>query len=162
MSKSQLNNKHGQKYLPSDMQKAYDNSGSVIKASRILGCHPRTIYCAVERGDVKIKKKPEPHEILKYGKHLHSTRIRRIITSNNFVRYTCGSCGNNGTWMKNKLSLQLHHIDGDRKNNEVKNLVFLCPNCHSQTPNYAGKSHQWNKNKMSLKPNGEAPVCKTG
>ena len=26
--------------------------------------------------------------------------------------------------------LQVHHIDGDRKNNAIKNLVILCPTCH--------------------------------
>ena len=27
--------------------------------------------------------------------------------------------------------LQVHHIDRDRKNNELSNLEVLCPNCHS-------------------------------
>jgi hypothetical protein len=26
--------------------------------------------------------------------------------------------------------LEVAHIDGDRSNNDVKNLVILCPNCH--------------------------------
>jgi 5-methylcytosine-specific restriction endonuclease McrA len=30
----------------------------------------------------------------------------------------------------------VNHIDGDSKNNVYSNLEFLCPNCHSQTPNF--------------------------
>lgn len=37
------------------------------------------------------------------------------------------------------LVLQVEHKDGDRLNNLLSNLCFLCPNCHSQTPTYGGK-----------------------
>jgi Zn finger protein HypA/HybF involved in hydrogenase expression len=43
-------------------------------------------------------------------------------------------------WMGEPISLQLHHKDGDRCNNLIENLTILCPNCHSQTPSFAGKS----------------------
>jgi len=26
----------------------------------------------------------------------------------------------------------IHHIDGNPRNNEISNLVLLCPNCHSE------------------------------
>jgi hypothetical protein len=26
----------------------------------------------------------------------------------------------------------IHHIDGNPRNNEISNLVLLCPNCHSK------------------------------
>ena len=32
--------------------------------------------------------------------------------------------------------LEIHHIDGDYKNNSEDNLVLLCPNCHSLTNTY--------------------------
>ncbi len=28
------------------------------------------------------------------------------------------------------VSLHVHHIDGNRKNNDIENLSILCPNCH--------------------------------
>jgi hypothetical protein len=31
------------------------------------------------------------------------------------------------------------HINGDFHDNRIDNLRFLCPNCHSQTPTFAGK-----------------------
>lgn len=41
----------------------------------------------------------------------------------------CGISEYNGK----PITLQLHHIDGNPKNNSRENLKFLCPNCHSQT-----------------------------
>jgi hypothetical protein len=38
------------------------------------------------------------------------------------------------------LTLEVDHIDGDYRNNLISNLRFLCPNCHRQTPNFAGRS----------------------
>ena len=34
------------------------------------------------------------------------------------------------------LSPHLHHIDGDRRNNKMTNLIVLCPDCHSKTSTY--------------------------
>jgi 5-methylcytosine-specific restriction endonuclease McrA len=38
------------------------------------------------------------------------------------------------------LSLQLHHINGERHDNRLENLALLCPNCHSQTNTWAGRN----------------------
>lgn len=56
-------------------------------------------------------------------------------------RYECAekTCGNAGIWIGKPLTLQLDHIDGDNSNNQIGNLRFLCPNCHSQTETYGGK-----------------------
>ena len=39
-------------------------------------------------------------------------------------------------WGGKSLTLQVDHIDGDRFNNLLENLRFLCPNCHTQTETY--------------------------
>ena len=41
----------------------------------------------------------------------------------------CASCG------FDKL-ITLHHLDGNRENNDDKNLVGLCPNCHKMVHTY--------------------------
>jgi transposase-like protein len=56
------------------------------------------------------------------------------------VQYQCAICGVDGTWQGQTLSLDIDHIDGDFLNNQIENLRFLCPNCHRQTPNFAGRS----------------------
>lgn len=51
--------------------------------------------------------------------------------------YKCEKCGwgeiNNYT---GNIPLEVHHIDGNHKNNQENNLQLLCPNCHSLTSNY--------------------------
>lgn len=53
--------------------------------------------------------------------------------------YACANCGIS-EWDGGKLTLSLDHADGDPYNNKIKNLRLLCPNCHSQTPSYAGRN----------------------
>lgn len=36
----------------------------------------------------------------------------------------------------NTIPLDIHHIDGNYKNNRPENLQLLCPNCHALTPTY--------------------------
>lgn len=56
--------------------------------------------------------------------------------------YRCTQCGIDAWWDHGPLILEVDHIDGDYHNNEAWNLRFLCPNCHSQTGNFAGRRKQ--------------------
>lgn len=49
-------------------------------------------------------------------------------------------CCKNTTWLNQPINLQVHHIDGDRTNNELNNLQLLCLNCHSYTDNFGSKN----------------------
>jgi HNH endonuclease len=40
----------------------------------------------------------------------------------------CVSCG----WSEDARVLQVHHIDENRRNNDLSNLVVLCPTCHTK------------------------------
>ena len=51
----------------------------------------------------------------------------------------CEICGID-EWMGKPITLELHHIDGNRYNNKLNNLQILCPNCHSLTPNHSKKN----------------------
>ena len=57
----------------------------------------------------------------------------------------CELCGIS-EWNGKPLVMQLHHIDGNNKNNSLENLQLLCPNCHSQTENYCGNSNEKSHN----------------
>ncbi len=70
--------------------------------------------------------------------------------------YKCECCGLT-EWLNKPITLELHHIDGDKENNLDENLQLLCPNCHSLTEN-------WRKNKNLLseeqkKENKKKDIC---
>jgi hypothetical protein len=75
--------------------------------------------------------------------------LKKYVKQYNLLEEKC-VCGLTDNWQNHKLVLQLDHINGDRRNNLLENLRFLCPNCHSQTPNYAGRKpkkafREWRK-----------------
>lgn len=87
--------------------------------------------------DIFCEKSTYPRQCLK----------RRIITGN-MLDYKCNDCENDGKYNGKPLSLQLDHINGINDDNRLDNLRFLCPNCHSQTETYAGKSNKQLKIKV--------------
>lgn len=56
------------------------------------------------------------------------------------VPRACTSCGVGEIWNGHPLTLTLEHINGIWNDHRRENLTILCPNCHSQTSTYAGRS----------------------
>lgn len=71
----------------------------------------------------------------------YSAAFKRYIIKNNLIEYKCSECGIS-TWNNKELSLELDHINGNKRDNRLENLRFLCPNCHSQTSTFAGKNQK--------------------
>lgn len=69
-----------------------------------------------------------------------STRLKERLVEEGRLKPVCQVCGLSGEWMQKPLKLQLDHVDGDGKNNDIGNLRLLCPNCHSQTETFCGKN----------------------
>ena len=66
------------------------------------------------------------------SKYIRTYMLRKTNNS-------CELCG----WNKinpftKTCPLEIHHIDGNYKNNQEENLQVLCPNCHSLTDHYKG------------------------
>ncbi|WP_327683857.1 HNH endonuclease signature motif containing protein [Streptomyces sp. NBC_00467] len=53
------------------------------------------------------------------------------------VLHVCDECGTGDTWRGKPLVLEIDHINGDRLDNRLENLRYLCPSCHSQTRTFA-------------------------
>jgi 5-methylcytosine-specific restriction endonuclease McrA len=66
------------------------------------------------------------------------TLKRRFIAAF-LVSEECAICGQLPVWNGHPLTLQLDHINGINNDHRPENLRLLCPNCHTQTPTYAGK-----------------------
>lgn len=63
-----------------------------------------------------------------------------------------------------KIPIELHHKDGNWKNNHVDNLDLLCPNCHSLTSTYRygnkGKGRKSQKKYYRQRSYKNLPVAK--
>jgi hypothetical protein len=68
------------------------------------------------------------------GLRRRTTQLRRAMIEAGIV-YECYSC-HLSSWQGKPLELEIEHKDGDCLNNQQSNLIFLCPNCHSQTATY--------------------------
>ena len=66
--------------------------------------------------------------------------LKDKIIQHNLIDYRCGECGIGNTWQGERLVLVLDHINGVRNDNRLENLRFLCPNCNSQAPTFAGRN----------------------
>ena len=68
--------------------------------------------------------------------------VKKRLLNHNLKKNECEKCGIksiNG-WYNQNITIELHHIDGNRSNNTFSNLQMLCPNCHSQTHNYKNRN----------------------
>lgn len=91
------------------------------------------------RGKIS-NNKLSPSEILIKSDSFYRTKasqLKRALIEIG-VEYKCYECKND-KWRGKPLNLEIHHVDGDNRNNIKENLQFLCPNCHSQTDNYGMK-----------------------
>jgi 5-methylcytosine-specific restriction endonuclease McrA len=66
------------------------------------------------------------------------TKLKERLVKEGIKEYKCEKCGLT-EWLGQPISLQLHHINGIHNDNRLENLQLLCPNCHSQTENFASK-----------------------
>ena len=84
--------------------------------------HSDQLYVSFLRGGPPIPKGKKLQEAVLD----HRVNVRRDKLFKKYREYCyCSSCGN-----KEIDLLQLHHINGHRKDNRLKNLSVLCANCH--------------------------------
>lgn len=62
--------------------------------------------------------------------NIPSHRLKSKLIRDGLKQNCCEICGIS-TWQNVQLPLELHHKDGNHFNNNLDNLIILCPNCHS-------------------------------
>lgn len=80
-------------------------------------------------------------EYLGTNKYIATSKLKLKLLKESLKENRCECCGIT-KWNGKPLVMQLHHIDGNNKNNSLDNLQMLCPNCHSQTENYCGLANK--------------------
>lgn len=68
-----------------------------------------------------------------------SRKQKTYIRFYKLIPEICGECKLGKEWNGKPITLELDHLDGDGNNNELSNLRWLCPNCHSQTNTFRGR-----------------------
>lgn len=77
--------------------------------------------------------------LIENSPYVSASTLKKRLIKLNILENKCQKCGLGNLWQNETISLQLDHINGIRNDNRLENLRILCPNCHSQTPTFAGK-----------------------
>jgi Zn finger protein HypA/HybF involved in hydrogenase expression len=156
-------------YTPAELQKLLDESTGYADVLRKIGLNakggnPKTlkkIICEYNLDETTLdknrsalysecaknvsKKITYSLEDIFNGKYpnYQSAKLLQRLIQEGYKENKCERCGIT-EWCGLPITFQLHHKDGDHTNNNLCNLEVLCPNCHSQTNTYGGKSSHKN------------------
>lgn len=95
----------------------------------------------VGQGWNKNKTVPPKRSIEEYLSNcfpITSYKLCRRLIKDGIKAHQCERCKRN-LWNEQKIPLELHHINGNNKDNRLENLQLLCPNCHALTDNYRNR-----------------------
>ena len=131
-----------------------ENSLTMSDAARTLGLHFNTFKkYAIKfncwhpnpggKGSKKNSVNKNAIDINEILCGLHPTyqtyKLSRRLLKENIKEHRCEICGRTH-WNNKPIPLELHHIDGNRFNHKLDNILLVCPNCHAQTSTYRGKN----------------------
>jgi hypothetical protein len=81
-------------------------------------------------------------DILVRDSDFQSFKLKKRLFAENIKPQYCEFCGWAEKSKDGRLPLELDHINGDSKDNRLKNLRVLCPNCHSLQPTHRGRNRK--------------------
>lgn len=116
----------------------YEAGHSMTECRRRFGFTEHAWADAVEPGAIIRRPRLEPIEqVLAVGPRRNRFHLKSRLLREGLKQPQCELCGL-AEWHGRVLPLELHHVNGDGRDNQLENLQLLCPNCHSQTDTWGG------------------------
>ena len=135
-----VDEKFGRRYDWETIAEVYDDGVSARQCRERFGCSRAAWESAVKRGDIVPRDHLIPlEELLVVGRKTSRSHLKMRLIKAGLKENRCERCGIT-EWMGKPLMMELHHINGDRTDNRLENLQFLCGNCHAQTPTWGGRN----------------------
>jgi 5-methylcytosine-specific restriction endonuclease McrA len=137
----EADDRFARRYDWAEIQRAYDAGLSVRECSRQFGFTLASWQKAVRRGDVVARPRAMAIELLLVPDRPQTNRshLKQRLLDAGLKENRCEECGLT-EWQGRPITMHLHHVNGDGKDNRLENIVFLCGNCHSQTETYGGRN----------------------
>jgi DNA-binding transcriptional ArsR family regulator len=122
------------------VQAFYDAGHTPRECCERFGFNRSTWAEAVRTSRVIVRPRKEPLcDLLVSDSPASRLTVKRRLLSEGMKAHRCDGCGLEA-WNGRPLRLELHHVNGDGRDHRLANLRLLCPNCHSQTPNFAARA----------------------
>ena len=84
--------------------------------------------------------KRNPKNIFIKNSTANQSTLRRWYEKGKYTEYKCAICGLEPFWNGKELTLTLDHINGDNRDDRLKNLRWVCPNCDRQLDTFCSKN----------------------
>jgi len=118
----------------------YEAGNSIAACRAQFGFTRNTWHDAIRRGLITPRPGRMPlDELLAAGPRRDRSHLKKRLFDAGIKARRCESCGLT-SWQGKDIPLTLHHVNGDRHDNQLENLQILCANCHSQTDTWAGRN----------------------
>lgn len=135
-----VDGRFGRRYDWEAVQRYYDAGHSVRESMSAFGFSAATWSDAVRRGAIVARPSAMPiSALLVADTYRGRYNLKARLLKEGLKETRCERCGL-VEWRGRPLIMALHHLNGQRNDNRFENLQLLCPNCHSQTKNFAGRN----------------------